>query len=524
MKKTSKKKISSITKEDQHDIEVATKYSRLVTIATKSIRKECKIVKSFECQKIVRKMKTIRGEGGGDDLPTSSTHITSTSTDIASSTVDDKGESTSTANTTSANALQIAVPASITTTMVDNDNTSKAKRKIANLEEKLRFTKEFDLDEAVSVCLTRLGLKQKTQQQGVTIDADHQRPIVKAQVTSNDSKCNNESKDDSTSDINIHSSTIHDSSKRNEENDTKNTDTIAITKGEFQVDNEKSQDQKAKHQFNISLIESMLRHKRIVTVVKSINEKNTEYSAWLSQREEWLSMSSGDKHERGVNGNNKRQGGDNMDISRFGKRTKLSSKEGGEMRRAGDVNVSGHDGNSGLFIDSLAGNISSNVVGDGDDQEFGVSRYDYVDEDSHLEHHPPQNQKKKNRQGQRARKAKAMAIEARKTGQVWDRSVNWRKPKTKEESEEQRRVETGDGKGGRWSNSSGYNSLTKKTVSASGLDISKNVEVSDVAMMKGKNWKEDGNAHPSWAAREATKSKTSGVGAVQFTGTKITFD
>merc|ERR1711957_161610 len=104
---------------------------------------------------------------------------------------------------------------------------------------------------------------------------------------------------------------------------------------------------------------------------------------------------------------------------------------------------------------------------------------------------------------------------ARKAGRIWDNSVNWREAKTNENNSEQKK----DGeqfkreRNGNKSKShkSGYNSLTKKTVSASGLDTSKNVKVSDVAMMDGKNWKEDGNAHPSWAAREATKSKTSGV-------------
>jgi len=49
---------------------------------------------------------------------------------------------------------------------------------------------------------------------------------------------------------------------------------------------------------------------------------------------------------------------------------------------------------------------------------------------------------KKNRKGQRARQAKARAKEARKRGEKWDSSVNWRKPKDRTE-------EGGQGKGER---------------------------------------------------------------------------
>jgi len=41
----------------------------------------------------------------------------------------------------------------------------------------------------------------------------------------------------------------------------------------------------------------------------------------------------------------------------------------------------------------------------------------------------------------------------------------------------------------------------------------------------GKSWKEEGKAHPSWAARQLQKSKSgSGIGSIEFTGKKITFD
>ena len=52
--------------------------------------------------------------------------------------------------------------------------------------------------------------------------------------------------------------------------------------------------------------------------------------------------------------------------------------------------------------------------------------------------------------------------------------------------------------------------------------MTKNVGVEEIASM-GKVWKDEGKAHPSWAAREAQKAK-SGLGLPEFEGKKITFD
>jgi len=461
MTKGSKKKFSSITKEKQHEIEAATKKSRLFTIATKLIRKECKIVKSFECQKIVRKMKVLKGDGDGatSDLPSSST-----------------------------------------SKRVTNENNSKAQLKISKLEEKLRFTKEFDLDEAVSVCLTRLGLTQKPHK-GMNIDTNQDLNVE--ECTTDDGGINE----------NVSSSLTIGSSKEKEQNETKSTDTSAVSsEGECHIDNEKSRNVKKKTLFNRSLIESILKHNRLISVVKSVNDKISEHRAWLSQREEWLSLSLSAKEENGASRSKKRKGGSEIINN---KKTKMNSKEGG-------IDVLGHDGNSGLFIDSLAGNSRTDVIVENEQERGEFGNHDFGNEDHSYDHRLLQNEKKKkkNRQGQRARKAKAVAIEARKAGHVWDSSLNWRKAKTDLEGGQQRNMEKVDGKRGTSSStSSGYNSLKKKVVSASGLDPSKNVKISDVAKM-GKDWKDEGNAHPSWAAREAQKSKSS----VQFTGTKITFD
>ena len=150
-------------------------------------------------------------------------------------------------------------------------------------------------------------------------------------------------------------------------------------------------------------------------------------------------------------------------------------------------------GDSNLFIGSL--NDSALPTEQEEVEEYDGIGYGMRNE---YEQFPVEKKKKKNRQGQRARRIKAMAIEARKAGRVWDPSINWRekKPKAKE------------------------NEKDEKNESASGLDKSKEIKAAEVANM-GKSWKEEGKAHPSWAAREAQKAK-SGIAA--FAGKKITFD
>jgi hypothetical protein len=97
---------------------------------------------------------------------------------------------------------------------------------------------------------------------------------------------------------------------------------------------------------------------------------------------------------------------------------------------------------------------------------------------------------KKNRQGQRARKAKAMAIEAKKEGRVWDSSLNWRE---KKENPNPKRHK---------SHHSEAEAPPKPSMAEEAI-----------------------SAHPSWAAKHSQQAKEkSGLGIVQFTGTKIKFD
>uniref|UniRef100_A0A6V2HBK2 Bud22 domain-containing protein n=1 Tax=Ditylum brightwellii TaxID=49249 RepID=A0A6V2HBK2_9STRA len=187
------------------------------------------------------------------------------------------------------------------------------------------------------------------------------------------------------------------------------------------------------------------------------------------------------------------------------KKKKKREREGGagNERTSKRNKLGGHGTTSNLFIDSLSG--GGGADGEADDSHtenyngnpYGPGGDDYYNEGGQMN-------LKKNRPGQRARKAKAMAIQAKKEGRTWDSSVNWReKKKTKPEDE----------------NENGGNK--QQTTTASGLKADTKIEAKDIAGM-GKSWKEEGKAHPSWAARQTQKAK-SGVGIVEFTGKKITF-
>ena len=228
--------------------------------------------------------------------------------------------------------------------------------------------------------------------------------------------------------------------------------------------------------FTKKLIKSMMKHKRMSSALESIREKLIDYNTWLARKEDFL-----------------KNGGKN---AKEPDTTSKSDEKKTGKKRGRDLDLEGHDGGAGMFIESLSGHIAV----DEDDVLEGYEGFEAYDgEEDDIDDYIAQPQKR-NRPGQRQRKAKAMAIEARKAGRHWDNSINRRKKK--------KRVDEDFG--------------ANKHESASGLDKSKEINVAEVAKM-GKDWKEEGKAHPSWAAREAQKAK-SGLGIVAFAGKKITFD
>jgi len=106
---------------------------------------------------------------------------------------------------------------------------------------------------------------------------------------------------------------------------------------------------------------------------------------------------------------------------------------------------------------------------------------------------------KKNRAGQRARKAKALAIQAKKEGkkQEYFQSLNWREEKTPERK--RKRITDGSDKKKKSRKDSESRSTLTSLSTDSAVDLFKN--------------------HPSWAAKQQQKSMI-----VSFQGKKITFD
>lgn len=244
--------------------------------------------------------------------------------------------------------------------------------------------------------------------------------------------------------------------------------------------------------FYADLIESMLQHKRLSSAIDQLNDKVTEFRQWSTRRQNMLMGEDDPAYaDQYTGGNKKRKKQMQQD------RTNETLVFAGGKRNG--RNMGGHEGTSGLFIGSLSG---IPVEGYDEDEEDGEDGYGYDDVID-----PP---KKKNRPGQRQRKAKAMAIEAKKAGRTWDASNNWREKKKGPVRRDDSRSNEG-----RRGNDAGRDDRRH----SDNAESAKPRKAEEIAEM-GKSWKEEGNAHPSWAAAAAQKSQ----GIQAFKGKKITFD
>ena len=200
VKNNRKRKASKQNLEELHSIEKDRKYHTLVSIAIKSIRKDAKIVKSFECQKIVRQLKTAK-----DDC----TSLKQDGEDI--------GRTSDSSKSATKDTKQLEV---------------NRDRRITKLEERLNKTKALNLDELVDVCLKRIGIVDGLNNQGMSSS-------IKGVISGNISP-----------QIENNKSRIESSTKLPE----KSTD----------ID---SQNDEEMRQFSMLLIEKILRHKRLFSVI-----------------------------------------------------------------------------------------------------------------------------------------------------------------------------------------------------------------------------------------------------------------
>ena len=392
--KSKKRKQGKQSPEDLYQIERTSRYNELRHVCSKSLRREAKIVKSFECQKIVRAMKTAK-------------------------------------ENVSAEALQ---------KNLDDCEEKKAKnssKTLNRLTRKLDRTKKMDLEMLVEVGLKRLGvLSFQPADEGST-----PRKYKQSQTS----------------------------------------------------DTQMSPDEE---QFFQNLLESMFRHRRLSAALDQLGEKVTEYRQWIRYREAML---------RGAEeGKNKKKKTQHHQAKRTAGNDTIVVADGFNKRKLG-LDLGGHEGSSGLFIGSLSG-----ITQDGEDETHTEEGYDE-------DHYEYKEEKKKNRPGQRARKAKALAIEMRNAGKTWNSSTNWReKKKNRNEiaDEEEKKGTNGEKK-------DRYHLKGDRVRHKGSSDSFIQKEAQHTAIIAGTR-EEKGNAndkiHPSWAA--AKKSK----GITKFQGTKITFD
>ena len=214
-----------------------------------------------------------------------------------------------------------------------------------------------------------------------------------------------------------------------------------------------------------ALLEKIMSHKKMMQAMDAWNDKVTEYRQWLLQRRERISAPpdfANKKNKKNSKNNKIKSKNDTPTSDLF-------------VCLGGGTTNSGEEQDASLYY----GPSSSAPNDDNDNNDEYASIV-----------------KKPNRPGQRARKAKAMAIQAKKEGRPYV-SVNWREKKPPNTTKNHTTAESAPAQ------------KEKQTTR----------QAAEIASM-GKSWKEDGKEHPSWAASQAQKK----TAIVAFQGTKITFD
>jgi len=355
-------------------------YHRLLHGAQKDLNKQAKIVKNFECQKMVRKIK-------------------------------ERKES-------------------------DGDATSKV------AEDNYQRLKSFDLDRVVQESLRRLGIL-------------HLDPKLAEEALMHSQTSSEKNDDESVSDA---SDAVKDTT---------------FVKHQTNLGRQTEEEDKRKSDVTQSkeaaLVEKILRHKKMQSTLEKWNGQVTEYRRWCLQQEDR---------------ENPRFDYGTEPIVR--KKKKKSKRE----FQNGISNSAVDESDKSLFV--RLGGSDGDGDGDGDDEDDGET----TGMDAQYGPGTFVEEKKKNRKGQRARRAKAMAIEAKKVGRVHraSDSMNWR-PKKQHQSPED---VYGD-------HNNNHSNASNQRAPTFGKEKSAPSAASETL-------------HPSWAAK-----KKDSTGIVEFKGTKITF-
>jgi hypothetical protein len=212
------------------------------------------------------------------------------------------------------------------------------------------------------------------------------------------------------------------------------------------------------------MVENFLKHKRMQDAFEDWSRQVDDYRRWYVQQEERQRDAAAGRDDK---------------ESRKKKKGKKGQAAQSKNSFTSDVDYS-----QSIFL----------KLGGSDDEE--EEEYDAGDNHEDEQHAfdnagKPQTKPKKNRQGQRARKAKAMAIEAKKAGRKFDASLNWRPEKEP----------------------------TDAPVSRDSFAPSKSNPHTARPQAAAPSEPTPEELHPSWAARKEQKT-----GIAAFQGKKITFD
>jgi septum formation inhibitor MinC len=270
---------------------------------------------------------------------------------------------------------------------------------------------------------------------------------------------------------------------------------------------------------NAAIVQIILQHQKMEACLESLNDKVTEYRRWCLHRDELASGAELTTAANSKNNNNKKQ-----------KKTLTNAK----VRHDASLLT-----NSSVFCHLGGGNDDDDDADDNTNDENGAGD-DSDNDEYHQSPYGPGGDldgdlvKKRNRKGQRARRAKAQALQAKKNGRRYE-SSNWRQSQ-QQQQEQQPPSETTANHYSRQSSSQERPVRSKPSFSTSSQKVYPAVDShpkhsaypsfannkrqhQQPAAPRQQETKDAAQHHPSWAAKQAQST-----GIVVFQGTKITFD
>jgi hypothetical protein len=259
----------------------------------------------------------------------------------------------------------------------------------------------------------------------------------------------------------------HDQEQESTTAPTTTTTTTTTTTAEVE------QDASTSSTFYNSKISLLLQHKKMEACLEHWNEKVTDFRRWCLRLSE--------KTEPGY---------------------KTKPTEGGKKKKKRKPN----DPSEAPAVASLDTSMFCSLGGqdddDDDDEQEAEHKYSQYGPGAFAVEVPS----KKNRMGQRARRAKHQAIQAKKDGKEYS-SINWRAKK-----------QVQDGEGGESFGVSHTNSSSNSNSQSQRYHSGAASAAAPKQSQKNREEKDAASAHPSWAAKKAQKDTI-----VEFQGTKITF-